>query len=106
MGGVHNNVWQNCGYYAEPIGTGHGVHSLEHGAVWITYQPDSAGGSDRQAQKLADSQTYLLVSPFPDIPSPIVLSAWGHQMQVQTASDPRINQFIKAFKNSKTNSAA
>jgi hypothetical protein len=103
VGGVHNNVWQNCGYYADPIGTGHGVHSLEHGAVWITYQPDLPADQIAKLKDLADSQNYLLVSPFPGIPSPIVVTAWGHQMQVQTASDPRINQFIKAFKNSQTN---
>lgn len=103
VGGVHNNVWQNCGYYSEPIGTGHGVHSLEHGAVWITYQPNLPQDQIDKLKQLADSQDYLLVSPFPGIPTPIVLSAWGHQLQVQSASDPRINQFIKAFKNSKTN---
>lgn len=103
VGGIHNNVWQNCGYYSEPIGTGHGVHSLEHGAVWITYQPDLPQDQIDKLKKLAESQTYLLVSPYPGIPAPIVVTAWGHQMQAQTASDPRINQFIKVFKNSTTN---
>ena len=103
VGGVHNNVWQNCGYYADPIGTGHGVHSLEHGAVWITYQPDLPADQIAALKKMADSQSYLLVSPFPGIPTPIVLSAWGHQLQVKSVSDPRVNQFIRAFKNSTTN---
>ncbi len=102
VGGVHNNVWQNCGYYADPIGTGHGVHSMEHGAVWITYQPDLPADQIAKLKAIADSQNYILVSPFPGIPSPIVVTSWDHQMQVQTADDSRINQFIKAFKNNKT----
>lgn len=103
FGGVHNNVWQNCGYYSEPIGTGHGVHSLEHGAVWITYQPNLPQDQVDKLKSLAESQNYLLVSPYPGLPAPIVLSAWGHQLQIQSASDSRINQFIKAFKNNSVN---
>src|ERR1051325_4821995 len=40
VGGAHNVVWQNCGIYSTPIHNEHAVHSLEHGAVWITYRPD------------------------------------------------------------------
>lgn len=39
-GGEHFNIWQNCGIYAEPIESGNAVHSMEHGALWITYSPD------------------------------------------------------------------
>jgi hypothetical protein len=40
VGGDHNPVWQNCmgDIYAEPIANEHAVHSLEHGAVWVTYK--------------------------------------------------------------------
>jgi hypothetical protein len=37
-GGPHNPIWQNCGYYDDPVRDENAVHSLEHGAVWITYQ--------------------------------------------------------------------
>jgi hypothetical protein len=40
VGGEHNPVWQNCGFYQEPVRDETAVHSLEHGAVWITYSPD------------------------------------------------------------------
>src|SRR5262245_10038941 len=39
IGGAHNVVWQNCGIYEMPIHNEHAVHSMEHGAVWITYRP-------------------------------------------------------------------
>ena len=38
-GGPHDPVWQNCGFYTEPVRDENAVHSLEHGAVWITYLP-------------------------------------------------------------------
>ena len=40
VGGPHNPVWQNCGFYNSPVQNENAVHSMEHGAVWITYQPD------------------------------------------------------------------
>src|SRR5262245_49438721 len=40
VGGKHNYLWQQCGVYDKPIHNEHGVHALEHGAVWITYQPN------------------------------------------------------------------
>ena len=35
-GGEHNDVWQNEGFYEEPVRDENAVHTLEHGAVWIT----------------------------------------------------------------------
>src|ERR687891_454587 len=40
VGGPHDPVWQNCGFYDMPVRDENAVHSLEHGAVWITYSPD------------------------------------------------------------------
>src|SRR5512137_2706815 len=40
IGGDHNAEVQNCGIYDQPVPNENAVHSLEHGAVWITYQPD------------------------------------------------------------------
>lgn len=97
VGGQHNAVWQNCGVYESPIRNEHAVHSLEHGAVWITYQPDLA---EDEVEKLADLTrrgTHRLLSPYPGINSPIVLSAWGYQLKVDNADDPRINDFIQKY---------
>lgn len=38
--GPHFPAWQNCGFYTEPIRDETAVHSLEHGAIWIAYDPD------------------------------------------------------------------
>jgi hypothetical protein len=96
VGGPHAGVWQNCGFYAEPIPPETGVHALEHGAVWITFRPDLP---DRQVEKLVDiaKQPYLLVSPWPDLPSPVIASAWGRQLRLQSVDDDRLGEFIKAF---------
>jgi len=38
-GGPHNAIWLNCGIYTEPVPNVNAVHDLEHGAVWVTYDP-------------------------------------------------------------------
>lgn len=96
-GGEHNPVWQNCGFYSEPIRSENAIHSLEHGAVWITYQPDLPQEQVDQIRQLANDNAYVLASPYPDLPSPVVASAWGKQLQLDSAGDPRLKQFVSAF---------
>jgi hypothetical protein len=97
VGGDHNPAWQNCGAYAEPVLNELGVHSMEHGAVWITYQPDLSPDKIKALQALASGRTHLLVSPYSGLGSPIVLSAWGLQLTAEGADDPRIAQFISTY---------
>jgi hypothetical protein len=40
----------------------------------------------------------VLVSPYPDLPAPVVASAWGKQLQLDSANDPRLEQFVSAFR--------
>ena len=96
-GGEHNPRWQNCGVYEDPIRNETAVHSLEHGAVWITYRPNLPEEQVQQLQELAEGESYVLVSPMENLPSPVVASAWGNQLQVQEASDERLEQFKNAF---------
>jgi hypothetical protein len=98
VGGAHNPVWQNCGYYDQPVRDENAVHSLEHGAVWITYSPDLPQDQVTELQNIAQSQTYILVSPFPGLDSPVVASAWGKQVALDGADDPDLQSFIKAYR--------
>ena len=97
-GGPHNDVWQNCGYYAEPVRNENAVHSLEHGAVWITYSPDLAQDEVETLRDLAQNQTHILVSPYEGLPSPVVASAWGKQLQLDSVDDPNLERFIEAYR--------
>ena len=51
------------------------VHSLEHGAVWITYQPDLPQEQIEKLSDLAQRNRFVLVSPYPDLPAAVVASA-------------------------------
>jgi len=98
-GGPHNPVWQNCGFYDKPVRDENAVHSLEHGAVWITYSPDLPQNQVNELKNIAESESYVLVSPYDDLPddTPVVASAWGKQVGLDGADDPDLENFIQAY---------
>jgi hypothetical protein len=100
VGGPHNPVWQNCGFYDQPVRDENAVHSLEHGAVWITYSPSLPQNQVDELRDIAESQSYILVSPYPDLPdnTPVVASAWGKQVGLDGADDPDLESFIRAYR--------
>jgi uncharacterized protein DUF3105 len=96
-GGSHNPVWQNCGFYEEPVRDENAVHSLEHGAVWITYQPNLPQDELERLSDLTQSNSFVLVSPYPDQDAPVVATAWGIQQRLGRAEDPELERFIKVY---------
>lgn len=97
-GGVHNPAWLNCGIYDEPVAAENAVHSLEHGAVWITYRDDLPQEQIDALRNQFRPQNFFILSPYPSQRSPIVLSAWGFQLEVEDASDERIEQFVERYR--------
>jgi hypothetical protein len=73
---------------------------MEHGAVWITYQPDLRLSQVALLHDLARGQDYILVSPYPGLRAPVVASAWGRQIDLTGADDPRLTRFIEKYKQS------
>ena len=101
FGGPHDAIWATCTgtVYPDAIRTENAVHSLEHGAVWITYNPDlvDAAAIDTLSAKV-DGKSYTMMSPYPGQSSPISLQSWGHQLAVDSADDERIDHFIASLR--------
>jgi hypothetical protein len=96
-GGPHNAVWLNCGVYTEPQANENAVHSMEHGAVWVTYDADALSDEELTTLKSYLPATYSIISPYEGLDSPIVLSAWDHQLKLDSASDERIPAFFEEY---------
>lgn len=96
-GGDHNAAWLNCGVYTEPVPNENAVHSLEHGAVWITYDPALPAADVATLQAFAENQSYVLVSPYEGLDSPVAVSAWGYQLKVDSVDDERLPVFIQKY---------
>jgi len=99
VAGDHSAVDENCGYYSQPIADENAVHSLEHGAVWITHDPNLPAAQLATLRAFAAKNSYVLVSPRAGLPSPVVASAWGVQLQLPSAEDLRLPVFLKAYVN-------
>jgi hypothetical protein len=97
VGGIHSGIWQNCGIYDQPVDAKHAVHSMEHGAVWVTYHPELPGGEVETLQDTVRGQPFVLLSPYPELKSPIVMTAWGIQLELDSAGDSRIDDFIDRY---------
>jgi Protein of unknown function (DUF3105) len=96
FGGDHDPTWADCNgtVYPSAIRNENAVHMLEHGAIWITYKPDLAADQLDALKKKVDGVGYMALSPYPGLKSNVSLQAWGHQLFVDSATDPRVDEFI------------
>lgn len=101
IGGPHDAAWAACNgiVYDEPVRSEALVHSLEHGAVWVAYDPEQIDDDAYEDLEVrVDGEPYTVMSPYPDLDAPISLQSWGHQLKVEDTEDERIDQFIVALR--------
>jgi hypothetical protein len=96
-GGEHDPTPLACGYYDFVVPDENVVHSLEHGVVWVTYEP---GVSEEELSILRDigGERETIVSLLPDQGSAVIGTAWAAQIRLDSATDPRLEQFVDAFR--------
>ena len=68
---------------------------MEHGTVWITYDPDLAAGEAEELAGLLPQNG--IVSPYDGLGAPVVVTVWGRQLELEGADDPRLELFIDQF---------
>jgi hypothetical protein len=101
VGGPHAPYWLSCGVYDQPVPNENAVHDLEHGAVWITYQPDLPADVVATLRQMVNQGPKMLLSPYPGIPAPIIASAWGgngktgYQLRLYPGQYDELNSFIQ-----------
>jgi hypothetical protein len=100
-GGEHFPVPATCGFYdSDPPPDELLVHDLEHGAVWIAYDPALDDAQKAALSALVAQQAKVTATPYPDLGSPLVVTAWARQLRLDSVDDPRLLQFIETYRNS------
>ncbi|TFC21391.1 DUF3105 domain-containing protein [Cryobacterium glucosi] len=65
VGGDHSVTLLNCGVYSENVPNENAVHSLEHGAVWVTYDASTVTGDQLAALRKEIPSAYAILSRSP-----------------------------------------
>ncbi|KFK89134.1 membrane protein [Streptomyces sp. JS01] len=99
VGGDHNASWMNCDgdVYEKALPDVNAVHSLEHGAVWVTYNGSAAETDVAALAERVERTPFTLMSPYAGQEGAITLSAWGKQVTVDSADDRRVDQFLAQY---------
>ncbi|MFF8956872.1 DUF3105 domain-containing protein [Streptomyces sp. NPDC014894] len=99
VGGDHHQAWMNCdrNVYKQAIPNENAVHSLEHGAVWVSYNDKAPEAEVKKLEERVKDTSYTMISPVKDQADPIMLTAWGKQVSVDDASDKRVTQFFEKY---------
>jgi hypothetical protein len=100
MGGNHNQVWADCTgrVYAGPVVNENAVHSLEHGAVWVTYRPGLDQAGIAALTKLVRGVDYTMMSPYPGLDHAVSVQSWGYQLKTDSVTDPAIAKFVRTYR--------
>ena len=101
-GGPHGVNLLPCGIYQDQQPPGSYLHTMEHGAVVIHYQPDVFANEDvaavrRLGSQLLESGERVIVQPNRTLSSPIVVASWGRLLPLAELEESAIRAFVDAF---------
>jgi hypothetical protein len=99
VSGQHNAIPGACGVYSQPMPEEDFVHTLEHGAVGLLYQPDLDEEQIKQIEAIVkDQESHMFSMPYPQLEDPIVVTAWAHLMRLDDVDEAAITEFIDVFR--------
>jgi hypothetical protein len=97
FGGKHNQNWALCigVVYTRQLANENVVHTLEHGGIWLAYNPALDSKSVDTLKSKVLGYNFMLMTPYAGLKRPIALQAWGYQMFFNSVNDPKIDTFIR-----------
>lgn len=101
VGGPHLPRWQPIGIYDEPVSDGLAVHALEHGVIWISYNPSLLADGDLDALKsvAGDFSRDVILSPRPGNATAIAVASWGRLLTLDNADRDQLQRFVETNRN-------
>jgi hypothetical protein len=97
--GTHAASSPRCGIYSQQMPAEFAVHSLEHGAVVIWYQPsldtEEISGLEAVVNRFDDR---VILSPNAELTQPVVATGWN-RLKAYNSADPELEQFIATYRN-------
>ncbi|GCF13908.1 hypothetical protein Harman_18430 [Haloarcula mannanilytica] len=104
LSGTHYASTTDAGFYEETPALGSLVHTLEHGAVIIYYDPDTISPEARESlREFASVHTgtwqSVVVAPNPndDPRAPYVVTAWQHELTMDSYDAETVHAFLSEY---------
>jgi len=100
-GGPHASSPLRNGIYEAPIQEGNAIHAMEHGVVWVTYQPNllTADEIARLTDVANDFRRDVILAPRLENVDPIVLVSWGRRLILSDLDEDVVADFIRTNRN-------
>jgi hypothetical protein len=96
--GTHAASSPRCGIFTQQIPAELAVHSLEHGAVVIWYQPSLAAEEiSALAGMVSRFDDRVILSPNGELTHPVVATGWT-RLKAYNGADPELEQFIETYR--------
>jgi hypothetical protein len=101
VSGRHAQTPAPCGTHAEPIPDEIQLHSLEHGAVGVQFQPDALkpGEIARIEGIVREYENNVFSAPYPEMEPAIAVTSWGRMMTLDSVDAGAIRKYIAEFGN-------
>ncbi len=97
--GTHAASSPRCGIYSQQMPAEFAVHSLEHGAVVIWYQPSLATEEISDLEAIVNRfDDRVILSPNAGLTEPVVATGWN-RLKAYDGADPELEQFIETYRN-------
>ena len=91
----------DTGFYEQEVPDGNAVHSLEHGIVWISYNPElvDAGGVELLRDVYDSDRRDVIVSPRAENSSAVTIVSWGRILRFESVDVDGLREFIRTNRN-------
>jgi hypothetical protein len=101
--GPHYDTPAQCKIYENEVVDESAVHSLEHGAVWVTYKDKTNTSLRDQLTALIkeEGSGKILLSPRAKNESAIGLASWGRVLNLDSFDKQKIADYIRLYRNGK-----
>jgi len=99
VGGPHAELPQLCGLYRVQVADENIVASLATGAIWITFEPTMTEEDIETLRAAAQGELDVVLTPYEGLPAPVVMTAWGRQLELSDPADDRVQMFTVIYRN-------
>lgn len=105
--GPHAAAPAACGVYRQPVPDVNYLHSMEHGAIVLQYDPELSQEQIVELEEIGrEVGGEIIVAPRPDNPAPVALTAWTKLLLLDEVDGDIITAFEREFGNRSPEAAA